>query len=127
MTYAAGAGVLAAAPASRAGASASGAVTTIDVPGASPTTATGVGDRGQIVGWYVNAIGQHGFEVSRRPSGPCRPGSEPILHRGLGCPYPQPRQTAALGCPSAGSTDVVADVEAEPGIRDAIGQLAMGG
>ena len=99
MTYAAGAGVLAAAPASRAGASASGAVTTIDVPGASPTTATGVGDCGQIVGWYVNAIGQHGFEVSRRPSGPCRPGSEPILHRGLGCPYPAATTDGRFGLP----------------------------
>ena len=59
-----GAGVLAAVPASGAGASASGTVTTIDVPGASSTTATGVGDRGQIVGWYVNATGEHGFEVS---------------------------------------------------------------
>src|SRR5262245_2109304 len=39
-----------------------GSYTTIDVPGAQATFATGINDSGQIVGWYLDAGGgQHGF------------------------------------------------------------------
>ena len=62
VVIAAGAGVLAAVPASGAGASASGTVTTIDVPGATSTTVNGVSDSGEIVGQYRDSTGiVHGF------------------------------------------------------------------
>jgi hypothetical protein len=36
--------------------------TTIDVPGATRTTALGINDREQIVGWYADASGEiHGY------------------------------------------------------------------
>ena len=58
----AGAGVLAAVPASGAGASASGTVTTIDVPGAVSTRVLGISRSGEIVGRYTDGAGLlHGF------------------------------------------------------------------
>jgi uncharacterized membrane protein len=38
-----------------------GSFTTIDVPGASSTHAAGINDSGQIVGYFVDATGTHGF------------------------------------------------------------------
>ena len=65
VVIAAGAGVLAAVPASGAGASASGTVTAIDVPGATSTTVNGVSDSGEIVGQYRDSTGiVHGFVPS---------------------------------------------------------------
>ena len=33
----------------------------IDVPGATRTVACGINDKGQIVGWFIDATGTHGF------------------------------------------------------------------
>jgi len=38
--------------------------TTVDVPGATNTNATGINNRGQIVGFYHDASGDHGFVLS---------------------------------------------------------------
>src|SRR5258708_30575792 len=38
--------------------------TTVDVPGATNTNATGINNRGQIVGFYNDASGDHGFVLS---------------------------------------------------------------
>jgi hypothetical protein len=33
----------------------------IDVPGATFTTAQGINSHGEIVGWYINGSGAHGY------------------------------------------------------------------
>jgi uncharacterized membrane protein len=57
-----------------------GNVTTIDVPGALDTAASGINGLGQIVGGYHNSAGFHGFLATPIPE----PTSAPLLALGLG-------------------------------------------
>jgi uncharacterized membrane protein len=44
-----------------------GSYTTLDVPGSTGTTASGINGSGQIVGWYDDAAGRHGFLATPVP------------------------------------------------------------
>ena len=55
--------------------------TAIDVPGANSTFASGINDRGQIVGSYIDATGGHGF---LEKAGTFRPINVPFDFGGLG-------------------------------------------
>ena len=61
------------------------AFTTIDVPGAGNTYASGINDAGQVTGYYYDATGAHGFVASPTDvTSVPEPASAALLALGLG-------------------------------------------